>query len=247
MSSARKAQPGPAVSPAGPLLSVRELRKTYRMGKVDLEVLRGLDLDVAAGEFVAIYGHSGSGKSTLLHLLGLLDRPTHGRVFLEGSDTTRFGARRRNRVRCTQVGFIFQFYHLLPELTVLENTLLPAMVERSAPGWFSARQAARKRAADLLDELGLADRLGHKPKELSGGEQQRVAIARALVNHPRLLLADEPTGNLDSKTGRKILDVLHRFHREHNQTILMVTHDRDLARDVSRSVTLQDGRMVDAS
>jgi ABC-type lipoprotein export system ATPase subunit len=141
------------------------------------------------------------------------------------------------------VGFIFQFYYLLPELTVLENTLLPAMVERSLPSWLGRRKTLRRRAADLLDELGLGDRLRHRPGELSGGERQRVAIARALINAPRLLLADEPTGNLDSRTGEKIIEVLRGFNRRQNQTILMVTHDRDLA-SLGRSLVLEDGRLT---
>jgi lipoprotein-releasing system ATP-binding protein len=230
-------------SKPAPLVVTRDLHKTYRLGKVSLEVLRGVDLTVRAGEFTAIYGHSGSGKSTLLHLVGLLDTASEGQVILDGQDTTAM-RRRRNRIRCREIGFIFQFYHLLPELTVMENTLLPMMVDTSSWRWVQRRTTGRKRAGELLGELGLGDRLGHRPAELSGGERQRVAIARALINQPRLLLADEPTGNLDTQTGRQIMDVLLRFNREHGQTILMVTHDEDLAEQVGRSLYLQDGQLA---
>ena len=235
---------GKSSSKPGSLVSAVDLRKTYRMGKVSLEVLKGVSFDVRSGEFVVIYGHSGSGKSTLLHLLGLLDEPTVGSVFIESTDTSKLSQGRRNKMRSRDVGFIFQFYHLLPELTVLENTMLPSMVDLSILGFHGGKSSHRQRACELLDELGLGDRLKHRPKELSGGESQRVAIARALLNKPKLLLADEPTGNLDSKTGQKIMDVLLRFNRENNQTILMVTHDEDLAGEVGRSITLQDGRLV---
>ena len=226
-----------------PLVEVRDLKRTYRMGKVSLDVLKGTTLRVRAGEFLGIYGHSGSGKSTLLHLIGLLDKPTSGTVLLNGVDTATLSSRKRNRMRCRDIGFVFQFYHLLPELNVLENTILPAMVDLCPVRWAVGRRPARKHAAELLDELGLADRLKHRPKELSGGERQRVAIARALLHKPMLLLADEPTGNLDSKTGAKIMKTLQRFHREHGQTILMVTHDRDLTDAVERRLVLEDGRV----
>jgi lipoprotein-releasing system ATP-binding protein len=180
----------------------------------------------------------------MLHLVGLLDRPSDGEVFLETTPAASLSPERRNHVRCNDIGFIFQFYHLLPELNVLENVCLPGMVAHSPGRWFARKRVLRKRAADLLAELGLGDRLKHRPKELSGGEQQRVAIARALVNQPKLLLADEPTGNLDSKTGERIMNVLLRCNREHGQTILMVTHDEDLAGRVSRRMTLRDGRLV---
>ncbi len=233
-----------AATPPKGIVSARDLHKTYRMGKVSLEVLRGVSMEVQEGEFITISGHSGSGKSTLLHLLGLLDEPTRGSVFLEQADTTEFSNSRRNAVRNRDVGFVFQFYYLLPELTVLENTLLPAMVEHSALAWPGLQKTLRERAEELLAELGLGDRLKHRPKELSGGERQRTAIARALVNQPKLLLADEPTGNLDSKTGQKIIDVLHRLNREHGQTILMVTHDEELARTLGRNLHLVDGKLA---
>jgi lipoprotein-releasing system ATP-binding protein len=226
------------------IVKVADLRKTYRMGRVDLTVLKGVSFEIAAGEFATIYGHSGSGKSTLLHLIGLLDKATGGDVFFESLRVGGLSAGLRNQIRCRDIGFVFQFYYLLPELNVLENTLLPAMVDTPLLAWVARRKALRSRAADLLDELGLGDRLKHRPGELSGGERQRVAIARALINRPKLLLADEPTGNLDSRTGQKIMDVLLRYNREHGQTTIMVTHDEELAGLVSRSLTLKDGRLV---
>jgi len=228
----------------GAFISTVNLCKTYQMGKVSLEVLKGVTFDVEPGEFVTIFGHSGSGKSTLLHLIGLLDKPTDGTVWLESIDTAKLSSRRRNHIRCYDIGFVFQFYYLLPELTVLENTLLPAMVGTSAISWPGRKKQLRLHAVELLEELGLGGRLRHRPKELSGGEQQRVAIARALIHRPGLLLADEPTGNLDSKTGRKIMDVLLRFHQQHKQTIVMVTHEEELAQEVGRSIYLKDGRLV---
>ncbi len=231
-------------SPDGAIISTVNLCKTYRMGKVSLEVLKGVTLDVAPGEFMTIFGHSGSGKSTLLHMLGLLDEPSKGTVRLGSTDAASLSSKRRNHIRCYDIGFVFQFYYLLPELTVLENTILPAMVGTSAVIWAGRKKQLRLRGIELLDELGLGERLRHLPKELSGGEQQRVALARALIHRPRLLLADEPTGNLDSETGRKIMDVLLRFHQQHKQTIVMVTHDEDLARQVGRSVYLKDGRLI---
>jgi lipoprotein-releasing system ATP-binding protein len=220
-----------------------DLHKSYRLGKVTLRVLRGVSLSVAKGEFVCVVGASGSGKSTLLHLLGLVDTTDKGRIVLDGTDVGKLSGRRRSRLRCREVGFVFQFYHLLPELTVLENTLLPAMVDASVAGWLHRRGHRRRQAVKLLDRLGLGERLRHRPKELSGGERQRVAIARALVNAPGLLLADEPTGNLDSKTGGRILDLLKRFNKETAQTIVMVTHDAGLARQADRVLHLRDGRL----
>ena len=219
------------------------LHKSYRMGRTDLHVLRGVSISVAPGEFVSIIGASGSGKSTLLHLLGLLDRPDKGKLIIDGVDVASIGAKKRNRIRCQDVGFIFQFYHLLPELNVLENVLLPAKVDLSMHGWLAHRKQVTDRSLALLDRMGLTDRLKHRPKELSGGERQRVAIARALANRPKILLADEPTGNLDSKTGKNILDTLRAFNRETGQTIVMVTHDHSLAHSADRIIHLRDGRI----
>jgi len=222
----------------------QNVTKSYRMGRVTLEVLKGVSFTARQGEFVAITGASGSGKSTLLHLLGLLDLPDSGQVILEDVDTAGLSAGQRNRMRCRDIGFVFQFYHLLADLSVLENVLIPAKVDLSVMQWLSRRRAARKRARELLGELGLGQRLKHKPKELSGGERQRVAIARALMNGPQLLLADEPTGNLDSKTGAQIMSLLHRYNDNHDQTIVMVTHDPALADDTDRYVVLRDGQLA---
>jgi lipoprotein-releasing system ATP-binding protein len=225
------------------LLQANELHKSYRMGATKVKVLKGADLAVKEGEFVAIIGASGSGKSTLLHILGALDKPDKGTVAFIGRDLNRFGAGELNRFRNKKVGFVFQFYHLLDELSVLENVYLPVMAGRSVIGWFFCRKWAKRRAAELLEQLGLSDRAKHKPYQLSGGERQRVAIGRALMNEPSLLLADEPTGNLDSETGNSILDVLEKLNRA-GQTILMVTHDERIAKRAGRIVTLVDGKIL---
>ena len=216
-------------SNTGPILLATALTKSYRLDRVTVEVLKGVDLCVAPREMLAIVGASGSGKSTLLHLLGALDRPDNGEIRFDGQDIQRLSSGQRNRLRNSSFGFVFQFYHLLPELTVLENTMLPAMVELSTASWLSGGKARRQQAIELLTELGLADRLKHRPVELSGGERQRVAIARALVNQPRVLFADEPTGNLDAATGESILRVLVRLNRDRGQTLVMVTHDPKIA------------------
>ena len=224
-------------------IAVGDLHKSYHLGKTVLHVVRGVSLEVERGEFVAVVGASGSGKSTLLHLIGLLDMPDRGSIRLHGAETVSLPSRRRNEIRCRDVGFVFQFYHLLGELNVEENVLLPAKVDSSTLGWPSRRQRTRKRAIELLARLGLSDRLRHRPAELSGGERQRVAIARALMNSPQLLLADEPTGNLDSKTGRRIMNLLKQLNRELGQTVLMVTHDNVLAGQADRILHLADGRL----
>ncbi|MBL9147078.1 MAG: ABC transporter ATP-binding protein [Phycisphaerae bacterium] len=233
------------MSETTPLLSGRGLRKTYRLGRVNVPVLKGASLDVAAGEWVAVVGSSGSGKSTLLHLLGGLDQPDRldgGTVLFEGQIVSSLGPGATNRYRNRKVGFVFQFYHLLPELSVVDNATLPAMVGRSPFGWLGAR-AIRRRANELLGAFGLGHRLHHRPNELSGGERQRVAIARALVNDPQVLLADEPTGNLDAKTGQEILDVVRDLHRK-GLTIVMVTHDPTIAAQADRRVALVDGAIA---
>jgi lipoprotein-releasing system ATP-binding protein len=224
------------------ILNAEDVHKSYRMGATEVRVLKGVDLAVREGQFVAVVGTSGSGKSTLLHLLGGLDRPDKGAVSFEGRNLRRMKARELNRYRNKMVGFVFQFYHLLDELSVLENVFLPAMVSRSIAAWFLTRRSARRRAAELLEQLGLGDRARHKPYQLSGGERQRVAIGRALMNQPRLLLADEPTGNLDSATGNGILTVFGQLNRI-GQTIVMVTHDERIAGRAQRIVTLEDGRI----
>lgn len=212
------------------------------MGTSKLKVLKGVELDVRQGEFAAVIGASGSGKSTLLHILGGLDRPDTGAVSFEGRDLRRMRARELNRYRNHMVGFVFQFYHLLDELSVLENVLLPAMISRGIASWFKTRAAARRRAEELLNQMGLSDRVRHKPYQLSGGERQRVAIGRALMNEPKLLLADEPTGNLDSATGNGILEAFERLNRA-GQTIVMVTHDERIAARAARTIILADGRI----
>jgi len=228
-----------------PAIRVAGLHKSYRLDKVVLHVLRGVGFSVAKGEFLGVVGASGSGKSTLLHLVGLLDSPDKGDIFLDGVDAGKLPRRARDRIRCRDVGFVFQFYHLLPELSVMENVLLPAMVDSPMMGWPGRRGALRKKAEELLDRLGLKERLRHRPKELSGGERQRVAIARALINAPKVLLADEPTGNLDSKTGNQIIDVLKQVHLQAGQTIIMVTHDPALTQQADRVLHIRDGRIAE--
>ncbi len=226
------------------ILAAEHVKKTYHLGRVRVPVLHDASISVAAGEWVAIVGSSGSGKSTLLHLLGGLDRADadSGPILFGGEDLRRFDAGRENRYRNRDVGFVFQFYHLLPELTVLENAMLPALVGLSRLRWMSERSALRKRTADLLATCGLSHRLGHRPAELSGGERQRVAIARALINEPKIVLADEPTGNLDVHTGGGILDLLGQRHAE-GLTVVMVTHDVSVAARAQRQVCIADGRV----
>jgi ABC-type lipoprotein export system ATPase subunit len=211
------------------------------MGESRLEVLQRVDLSVREGEFVAIEGRSGSGKSTLLHILGALDQYDGGTVIFDGQDISRLSSAQRSALRNRQFGFVFQFYHLLPELNVLENTMLAAMIERSWLNFHGHKAKIKARAKELLAELGMDQRLRHRPAQLSGGERQRVAIARALMNQPRVLFADEPTGNLDFDTGRQIMSVLERLHRQDNKTIIMVTHDRSLASQADRILVLQTG------
>jgi lipoprotein-releasing system ATP-binding protein len=225
------------------LLEAEGVYKSYRMGTAEVSVLKGVDLAVKRGEFVAIVGASGSGKSTLLHILGTLDKQDKGVVRFEGQDLSRFGAGKLNRFRNKMVGFVFQFYHLLDELNVLENVFLPAMAGKSVVGWLASQRWAKTRARELLAELGLSERANHKPYQLSGGERQRVAIGRALMNEPRLLLADEPTGNLDSATGNGILKVFAKLNRA-GQTIVMVTHDERIAQKAGRIITLADGKIM---
>ena len=230
-----------------PLLELNNINKTFRLGPADVRVLTGAGLTVYEGEFVALVGASGSGKSTLLHIAGALESADEGSVMFQGQDLSRMSRRSRHRLRNRSFGFVFQLYHLLPELSVLENVLLPAMV--CAP-WYKACIRARpgkRRALELLEQLGLKDRLRHRPSQLSGGERQRVAIARALINEPALVLADEPTGNLDPKTGQTILDVLRGLHKGSGQSILLVTHDVNIAAQADRVVTLRDGKIVDST
>ena len=227
----------------GAFLEAVDLCKTYFTTAAPVPVLKGVDLSVRRGEFVAIQGASGSGKSTLLHCLGILDEPTAGAVFHRGKSLTALTSRERDRFRNRLFGFVFQFYHLLPELNALENVLLPEMISRGPLEWMRTAAERRRRAADLLAEVGLAERLHHRPRELSGGEQQRVAIARALANDPQIILADEPTGNLDRENGQAILGLLKRLSRERRLTLVMVTHDVEVARRADRILKLADGRL----
>ncbi|MFT3786756.1 MAG: ABC transporter ATP-binding protein [Tepidisphaeraceae bacterium] len=229
-----------------PIIRVNRVAKRYRMGDSTLNVLRGVDLVVNVGEFLAIEGRSGSGKSTLLHLMGLLDVPDEGSIEVDGVDAMTLGESGRARLRNTDIGFVFQFYHLLPELNVLQNTMLASMVQKGVLAFQGSRSELRDRAAGVLETLGLKDRMKHRPSQLSGGERQRVAIGRALMNKPRLLLADEPTGNLDAETGRQIMDVIEKLHLEQQQTVVMVTHDRTLAREADRVLMLKQGLLVTA-
>lgn len=221
-------------------LRVNGVAKTYSLGASKVQVLKGVDLEVQEGEFLAVMGASGSGKSTLLHILGGLDHPDSGSVTFGTRDITAMWAGELNRFRNRQVGFVFQFYHLLDELNVLENVLVPVMAGRGIHAWLQQCGPLRDRARDLLERFGLSHRIRHKPYQLSGGERQRVAVARALINEPPLLLADEPTGNLDSATGNGILEVFEQLHAA-GQTIVMVTHDLHTADRASRVVTLADG------
>ena len=227
------------MSEAGPPLLVGdELEKEYRSGPELLRVLRGVSVIVRAGEMVALVGASGVGKSTLLHILGALDRPTAGRVLFANEDVFARSEAGLTRFRRQEVGFVFQFYNLLGEMTALENAMVPALLQRLAT------REARARAADALADVGLADRLRHRPGELSGGEQQRVAIARALMNGPRVILADEPTGNLDPKTSEVIYDLFLRLQAERGIAFLIATHNPDLARRADRVYRLVEGRAL---
>ncbi len=224
------------------ILKAEGIYKSYRMGTAEVRVLKGADLAVKEGEFLAIVGASGSGKSTLLHILGALDKPDKGIVRFEGRNLSEASEGQLNHFRNKMVGFVFQFYHLLDELNVLENVLLPAMAGTGVLGWLSRRRLAKSRAKKLLSEVGLGERANHKPYQLSGGERQRTAIARALMNEPKILLVDEPTGNLDSETGNGILKVFEKLNRA-GETIVMVTHDEGIAQRAGRIIALADGKI----
>jgi len=225
------------------VLRARGITRSYEMGGRALAVLAGVDLDLRSGECVAITGRSGAGKSTLLHLLGLLDRPDGGQLSIAGTETVGLSRAARARLRNREVGFVFQFYHLIPELTALDNVALPSMIGAGPLAWWSRRHEHRKQATDLLDELGLGDRLGHRPAQLSGGERQRVAIARALAAQPSILLCDEPTGNLDERTSESISNMLFDVTARHGQTLVLVTHDPELAARADRCVAMHEGRL----
>ncbi|MDH3457091.1 MAG: ABC transporter ATP-binding protein [Gemmatimonadota bacterium] len=220
------------------LLEARDLTKVYRLGRVDVPALRGVDVDVESGEYVAIMGPSGSGKSTLMHILGCLDSATAGSYFLDGTDVSTLRGRALARVRNQKVGFVFQTFNLMPRLTIQENVALPLQYR----GGFSRRERLG-RARGLLERLGLGHRFKHRPEELSGGERQRVAVARALVGEPAILLIDEPTGNLDSKSGAEVLETFREVHAAGN-TIVLVTHDPNVAAEANRLVRITDGKVA---
>ncbi|MEM8735173.1 MAG: ABC transporter ATP-binding protein [Planctomycetota bacterium] len=225
------------------ILQAKQLHKTYRKDNHAVPVLNGCDFHANAGKMTAILGQSGSGKSTLLHLLGTLDAPDEGEIYFDGERIDNLSRRERDRFRNAKLGMIFQFYHLLPEITAFQNVLLPMMIRQGVWQYIKDRKAIQDKAKQLLVRVGLEHRLHHKPRELSGGEMQRAAIARALVAEPELLLADEPTGNLDRKTGVQILDLLRELNDETGLTIVMVTHDERIANDCDATIRLADGRI----
>jgi lipoprotein-releasing system ATP-binding protein len=227
-------------------LRAKGLRKRYRKGRVEIPVLRGVDLEVRCGEFLAIMGQSGSGKSTLLHLLGTLDAPDAGEVYYDNQRIDNLSAARRDALRNNQFGMIFQFYHLLPEFSALENVLSPLMISQSVFSYLRHKAEHVGRATRLLEMTGLGHRLKHRPREMSGGEMQRAAIARALISSPRVLLADEPTGNLDRSTGQEIMQILRTLNQQQKLTIVMVTHDQAIAEQADRVVRLVEGQVQNA-
>lgn len=218
------------------VVDARDLKKVYRMGLVDVFALRGVSVNINKGEIVAIMGPSGSGKSTLMNLLGCLDRPTSGKYILNGKDVSQISGNDLAFIRNKEVGFVFQSYNLLPRASALSNVMLPLSYSRG-----EKIENAEERAAEVLDQVGLKDRINHKPFEMSGGEQQRVAIARALVNRPSILLADEPTGNLDSKSGKEIMDLLVEINNKRGVTLIIVTHAPEIAKKTHRLIELVDG------
>ena len=223
---------------SGPIIRVRGLQKTYKTGDVPVQALRGVDLEVARGEFLAVIGPSGSGKSTLFHILGGLAPPSDGEVWIDGQNLRQMSESERTELRQKKIGFVFQKYNLLPTLTAKDNIAIArslAGVKQEPPGF-----------EDILQQLGIKNRLNHRPRALSGGEQQRVAIARALVNRPAILLADEPTGNLDSVNSEAVLDILRKLNKSTGQTILMITHNPEAAAFADRTVAMRDGRLQEA-
>lgn len=219
-----------------PLLQLKNVWKTYKMGKGEVNALCDISLDIGKGEFITITGSSGSGKSTMMHLVGALDTPTKGQVYLDGQDISKLPESELAEIRGKKIGFVFQQFNLIATLTALENVMLPME--------FQEDNKSREKAAKALEIVGLKDRMHHKPNELSGGQTQRVAIARALVNDPDIILADEPTGNLDSKTGQFIMDFFSKLHKEQNKTIILITHDLSLVKYGERAVVLKDGEII---
>jgi lipoprotein-releasing system ATP-binding protein len=226
------------------ILASRGIKKSFSVGDRSLEVLHGVDIELRAGELLCLMGASGAGKSTLLQILGLLDEPTEGEVFLDGHSAWKLPVQARAELRNRKLGFVFQFYHLISELNAVENVLLPAMIARSTFEYRRSSRELRQRAEEMLAKFGLSQRLKHRPAQLSGGERQRVAIARALFLDPPVVIADEPTGNLDSATGEKVLDLLLTEQRERNLSLLLVTHDERIAHRCQRVLHMEDGRIV---
>ena len=220
------------------IIKLDNVWKIYKMGKVEVPALRGMNLEVKTGEFLAIMGPSGSGKSTAMNMVGCLDVPTKGRIFLEGQDISKLSESDLAQIRGKKIGFIFQTFNLILTLSALENVALPMIFQNIT------KEERVKRATELLEMVGLGDRINHKPNELSGGQQQRVAIARSLINNPEVILADEPTGNLDSVSGHKVIDFLKELHEKEKKTIVMVTHDKDVAKCAQRIEHLYDGQIV---
>jgi len=243
LSEAGRPLPAPDAA-AEVVLRARGLVKEFRTGDTTLQVLKGVDVEVRRGELLAFVGPSGAGKSTLLHCLGFLDRPTAGDVTYREHRAAGLPDARLAEIRNRHFGFVFQFYHLLPDLTALENALLPLMIRYGVGAWLGAGPAARERVRALLERLGLGHRLHHRPGQLSGGERQRVAIARALVNEPDVVLCDEPTGNLDQATSLQIQELLVGLHRDEGRTLVIVTHDEGVARRADRIIHLVDGRIA---
>jgi putative ABC transport system ATP-binding protein len=221
-----------------PIIKLENIWKIYQLGKVELPALRGVDLEIAPGGFVSIMGPSGSGKSTLLNMIGALDFPTKGKVYLKGKDISLFSEDELSQLRGRTIGFVFQEFNILPNLTALENVMLPMIFQ----GVLSEKR--KKRAEELLISVGLKDRISHQPAELSAGERQRVAIARAFANDPEMVIADEPTGNLDSITGKKIMEILTDFHKKEGKTIVVVTHDSHIADYSEQIVNIKDGQII---
>jgi lipoprotein-releasing system ATP-binding protein len=222
------------------IIQIKKLTKIFGDG-VEIKALDGVDLNIERGEFLAIIGPSGSGKSTLLNQIGILDTPTSGTILLDGVDVTKMSDKQRSKTRNKQLGFIFQYHHLLPDFNALENVMMPLLISGIKSS--QAREIARK----VLEEVGLGDRMDHRPNQLSGGQNQRVAIARALVNKPSIVIGDEPTGNLDSKASENIYELLRQLNREHNQTFILVTHDERMAAKTDRIIRLVDGRVAENS
>ena len=223
---------------AAAVMELSDIRKTYREGKLSTEVLKGVSLSIPKGALMALVGASGSGKSTLLHIMGTLDRPTSGDVIFEGEKVSSWGESRQAEFRNRKLGFVYQFHHLLREFTALENVMMPEIISGTE---------ARERAAAMLERVGLKDRMDHRPSELSGGERQRTAIARALVNSPELVLADEPTGNLDFRAAGSVMDLIEELHESLGMAFVVVTHDRELAKRFPSAITIRDGKVAEES